>query len=752
MLSFRRKHISENCRLLLILIVMLVGMSEVKGQTSNIYAAYVGTPPANSGGTIGAGGTGPTSPNGSYSITNETNINDLNYANFATLTALSGQGGGLFGTTGGISTAYINLNFTGSITPKTGTSIAIKLTASTLSAVQVQAYNSGVPVGAAQTLSALAIRAADEYVFIAPGDCNSIRITISTGVGNILGGTSTNSSNVYYAYVLDPNCSPVNYTNTRKTTVIDLGSNIANAANAIDGNLTTFSLFSNGLGVGTTLYQTVYFSQLSKTGDVATLTLSIPPAALSAGILGYTNLNTYNGSTLVSNTAFSGLLLGTDLLTLLNSGAPTTISIAPPLPFDRVEIAMSSLLSLATSLNLYEVKVTPAKPTFSPVALQNLTICPGTNVTLTPVPPSAGNEHRWYSSLTATTPLVTANTYTPSPALTASTTYYVATAKTGCTAESERVPVTITVNTITGGTVAANQTLCPNTIPTAFTSIAAATIMAGGTAATYQWQKSTDNVNFSDIPSATGLTYTETIALTATTYYRRVATSSLSSTSCSANSNVIIVTINSINGGTVSTNQTLCSNTIPAAFTSAAAATIIAGGTSATYQWQKSFDNVNFTNIPSATGVTYIETVALTATTYYRRVASSTLNGTSCSANSNVITVTVNLITAGTIVANQTICHGEVPATFTTTGGSGTGVMTYQWQKSVDNTAFNNISGATNQTYTETAALNQTTYYRRIDTSTLNTVICTAITNHLTITINPKPLSPHVTIITNSQY
>lgn len=547
MLSFKSENISGSCKLLLMLIVMVAGMGEVRGQTSNIYATYVGTPPANSGGTSGAGGTaglGSAGAPGSYSVTNEINLNDFVYTNFATLAPISGQGGGLFGGTGGISTAFINLNFTGAITPKAGTSVVIKLTAATLSGVQVQAYNSGSPLGTAQAFSTLGIRATDEYVFIVPSDCNAIRITSSTAAGNTIGGISTNSTNVYYAYILDPNCSPANYTDTRKTTILDLGSNITNAANAIDGNLTTFSLFSNGLGLGTTLYQTVYFSQLSSAGDVATLTLSIPPAALSAGVLGYINLNAYNGSTLVSSTAFSGLLLGTDLLTLLNSGAPTTISIASPLPFDRIEIAMSSLVSLATSLNLYEVRITPAKPTFNPVALQDLTICPGTNVTLTPVPPSAGNELRWYSSLTATTPLVTANTYTPSPALTTTTTYFVATAKTGCTAESERVPATITVNTINGGTIAADQTLCSGSVPAAFTSTAAATIMSGGTAATYQWQKSSDNISFNDIPGATGLTYTETLALTATTYYRRTASSSLNSVACSATTNYLMITIN----------------------------------------------------------------------------------------------------------------------------------------------------------------------------------------------------------------
>ncbi|NQV17217.1 MAG: hypothetical protein HQ534_01545, partial [Armatimonadetes bacterium] len=75
-----------------------------------------------------------------------------------------------------------------------------------------------------------------------------------------------------------------------------------------------------------------------------------------------------------------------------------------------------------------------------------------------------------------------------------------------------------------------------------------------------------------------------------------------------------------------------------------------------TYQWQDSPDNSTFTNISGATSTTY-DPSTLTQTTYYKRITTSTA-GNTCTAESNVLTVTVNDVTGGTIAADQTICSG----------------------------------------------------------------------------------------------
>src|SRR5690606_16067043 len=151
-------------------------------------------------------------------------------------------------------------------------------------------------------------------------DCDAIKIVLSTDRGPILYGTSTNSAKLYYAYIFDASCNPASNTATRTTSILDLLSKINDPFNAIDGDLTSYSNFSFGIGVATTLYQTIYFPNLSGAKDAATLTVSIPPAVLSAGVLSYINVTAYNGTTAIQTITFGSLLMGTDLLTLLNSG------------------------------------------------------------------------------------------------------------------------------------------------------------------------------------------------------------------------------------------------------------------------------------------------------------------------------------------------------------------------------------------------------------------------------------------------
>ena len=162
---------------------------------------------------------------------------------------------------------------------------------------------------------------------------------------------------------------------------------------------------------------------------------------------------------------------------------------------------------------------------------------------------------------------------------------------------------TLTVNDVTGGTVAADQTICSGGDPAAFTETVAST---GSGALTYQWQSSTTScaAGFSNIGGATGTTYDAPAGLLVTTYYRRVTTSTLNAVPCTANSNCITVTVNDVTGGTVAADQTICSSDDPAAFTETVAST---GSGTLTYQWQISTTScaAGFADIAGATGTTY---------------------------------------------------------------------------------------------------------------------------------------------------
>ncbi len=174
---------------------------------------------------------------------------------------------------------------------------------------------------------------------------------------------------------------------------------------------------------------------------------------------------------------------------------------------------------------------------------------------------------------------------------------------------------------LVAGTVGSDQTICYNATA-AFTNITSPT---GGTGSyTYQWQSSPDNITFTNIAGATLTTYTSGV-LTATTYFRRNETSGTCGT---VRTNVITVTVRAnLVAGTVGSDQTICYNTAPVAFTSN---TLPTGGTGTyTYQWQSSANGTTgWTNVASGgTAATYASG-ALTATIYYRRNETSGSCGT----------------------------------------------------------------------------------------------------------------------------
>ncbi|MBW4362843.1 hypothetical protein, partial [Flavobacterium taihuense] len=185
--------------------------------------------------------------------------------------------------------------------------------------------------------------------------------------------------------------------------------------------------------------------------------------------------------------------------------------------------------------------------------------------------------------------------------------------------------------------------------------------------------------------------------------------------------------------GEIAGSQTLCAPFNPAAFTS-----VTPGSDHGTisYQWQSSTDGTTFTNIAGATSATY-DAPAVAVKTWFRRVATSDVG---CAGNSNVLTVTPNDIAPGTIAGDQTLCSPFDPAAFTsTTVGSSTngGVISYQWQWSTTGCegSWSDISGATSATY-NAGVVSVITNFRRVATSTLNGVACSANSNCLTVSPN----------------
>jgi gliding motility-associated-like protein len=337
--------------------------------------------------------------------------------------------------------------------------------------------------------------------------------------------------------------------------------------------------------------------------------------------------------------------------------------------------------------------------------------------------------YQWESSLDNTTWAAisgaTSETFAPGPL--AATTYFRRQVRSGACGTPPSNTVVITVSpALRAGTIGASQTLCAGTTASPLTSDTTAT--GGSGTIVYQWESSPNNSTWTDIPGATGATYAPG-ALSATTYFRRRASSG--SACAPAVSNVVVITVApALTAGTIGNPQTLCPGTAPSVILSTAGAN---GGTgSVAYQWQSSPDNSTWTDIPGATNPDYTPG-PLTASTYFRRQVTS---GACGPVYSPAVAITIlPALAAGSINGDQTVCANSTPAPLTSAAPAtgGTGTFTYQWESSTDNVTWAPIGGATGANYTP-GSLTATTYYRRQVTSGACT---TTPSNVVTVTVSP---------------
>ncbi|SFN20355.1 hypothetical protein SAMN05444143_1081, partial [Flavobacterium succinicans] len=125
--------------------------------------------------------------------------------------------------------------------------------------------------------------------------------------------------------------------------------------------------------------------------------------------------------------------------------------------------------------------------------------------------------------------------------------------------------------------------------------------------------------------------------------------------------------------GAISKDEIICNSGNPAAFTSTTDGT---GFGTISYRWESSVSPFSTWNtISGATLATYDAPTGLTATTQYRRITVSTLNGVDCeSAAAAFVTVTVNALPVVAAIAGgaTTVCVGATTAAFTNTTAGGT--------------------------------------------------------------------------------
>ena len=174
-----------------------------------------------------------------------------------------------------------------------------------------------------------------------------------------------------------------------------------------------------------------------------------------------------------------------------------------------------------------------------------------------------------------------------------------------------------------GGTISSTTSVfCTSSVnPDAFVSEAPAN---GGTGTfSYQWQESTDGIDYTDIVGATSLTYDPGV-ISQTTFYRRKATNSLE-----LYSNVLELEKFEITTEPSSSSQLLLLNATPTDLSVS-----VSNVDGVTYQWYKNSTNSNSggTAISGATGATYTPPTSQVSAWYYYVVVSNS----SCNIASDV--------------------------------------------------------------------------------------------------------------------
>lgn len=153
-----------------------------------------------------------------------------------------------------------------------------------------------------------------------------------------------------------------------------------------------------------------------------------------------------------------------------------------------------------------------------------------------------------------------------------------------------------------------------------------------------------------------------------------------------------------------------------------------------TYQWQR-FNGSTWVNIAGATAATYRITAGKADhQARFRLVASNASYYGGASVTSQEATLSVSGI--GTQPQNQTADYGENAVFSVSAYGS---ISAYQWQKSKNGTTWENISGATGNTYTAMAVkdADSGTRYRCVVSTAAGQVTSAAAT----LTVNPRIIS-----------
>jgi hypothetical protein len=256
--------------------------------------------------------------------------------------------------------------------------------------------------------------------------------------------------------------------------------------------------------------------------------------------------------------------------------------------------------------------------------------------------------------------------------------------------------------------IGSNQTISQGSSPSAFTG----SIPIGATQVyTYSWEISNDNVSWNILSGGTQQGYSHGV-LSQNTYFRRVVFSDV----CTANTSAVLsvttlaACVAPLGNNTILGDQTISINTAPALFTGSVPS---GGQNSLVYQWEQSLNQSTWSAITGATNQNY-QAGNLLQQTWFRRIVNDLPCVPSSSSPISIEVICDIPIGNNQIGTDQTLVVGNSASTLTgtiPTGGSG--IYTYQWESSANNSTWINISGATASSFNP-GSPNQTSWFRRV--------------------------------------
>lgn len=262
------------------------------------------------------------------------------------------------------------------------------------------------------------------------------------------------------------------------------------------------------------------------------------------------------------------------------------------------------------------------------------------------------------------------------------------------------------LNLLSPGKISTNQNICKNSTPNPLTF---SNLPAGGTGSyIYQWQVSSDSINFSNLVSENANTLV--IGNLNETKYYRVIVSSTNNCGIDSTNKVKINVYGEFIGTQNLTNQNpICFNANTDSIGVIEQPT--GGSLIYNYLWQRSTDSINWINITN-NNKPKVKLSNLTSSTYLRLITSCIQN---CGRDTSkfVKIIVYPKLLKPVVSSSQSICYNTKPDTLSisTFAQGGDGNFNYQWQSSLNGLTWTDIVG---QTGTKLGLTNSTTtrFYR----------------------------------------